>query len=59
VHEHQAASRDSLRPLMDTYVVYWPSAVTMRSSDFDVFAAMVDNCLGVENRGPMSVVGAR
>jgi hypothetical protein len=44
---------------MDTYVVYWPSAVTMRSSDFDVFAAMVDNCLGVENRGPMSVVGAR
>jgi hypothetical protein len=41
---------------MNTYVVYSAKALTMGSSDFDVLAAMVDNCLGVESRGPMGVV---
>lgn len=44
---------------MNTYVVYSLRALTIGSSPFDAFAAMVDSCLGVESRGPMSAVRGR
>lgn len=56
-YEHSAASRASALASMNTYVVYSLRAFTIKSPGSDVFAAMVDNCLGVESRGPMRVVG--